>query len=493
MKIRRLLALLLAAGFPLSAFLACRKDAAPAESSDTTPSASTSADTEPEKLFAALPEGYSLEGQTVTIMCYTEPGNASESYVSQVGSMDSSDQVEYATYLRNTAVEERLACQIEFLDSDINVSKTSAAITADILSEDHAYDVISGIQWATAGLVLENMFYNVAEAPHLSLDREWWNSAFMAKTTANPERMYCLVGDISLDLLRCTSVMYYNKTLMADLGQNEEQLLDTVFEGGWTLDESLKYIKNSYADLNKNNEADNEDRFGLSLALGPNVDSYFFNAGFRLTEQTSDGIEFTLETERNYDIASKIFSYINDTIDVCFDKEYAVPIANFSEGRSLFLSGFFYTGEYLRDTTDNYGVLPHPKYHESQSDYLSLVHDIVPFYYIPINTVTLDPACAVLECLAEYGGRHVTPIYYESALKLKYINDSDDVSSRIIDMVHDASVTDISFIYPTSFGEACYMMRYYVGDGVNNFGERAAAFRDKAAVGIEALEAAFHN
>ena len=132
-------------------------------------------------------------------------------------------------------------------------------------------------------------------------------------------------------------------------------------------------------------------------------------------------------------------------------------VQDFSEGKSLFLPGFLYTSENLRDMKDDYGIIPFPKYDESQEDYISSVHDIATLMCLPTTCTKVDAVCATLEAMAYYSYYEVTPVYYETALKTKYTR--DDLSSQIIDIIHDTAMTDLAYVYQESLNGAGMIMR----------------------------------
>ena len=96
---------------------------------------------------------------------------------------------------------------------------------------------------------------------------------------------------------------------------------------------------------------------------------------------------------------------------------------------------------------DSYGMIPFPKLDESQANYMALVHDSTTLYCIPVTVQNIEMPCAVLEAMCAENYRTVTPAYYEVALKVKYTQ--DDISSQIIDMIHDNVRTD--FVYANNY------------------------------------------
>ena len=61
-------------------------------------------------------------------------------------------------------------------------------------------------------------------------------------------------------------------------------------------------------------------------------------------------------------------------------------------------------------------------------------------------------------CAENY--RTVTPAYYDTALKNKYSRDT--VSSQMIDLIHDTSMTEFGYAYNYSIGSIGTIMRTVV-------------------------------
>ena len=53
--------------------------------------------------------------------------------------------------------------------------------------------------------------------------------------------------------------------------------------------------------------------------------------------------------------------------------------------------------------------------------------------------------------------KSVTPAYYETALKTKYTR--DNLSSQIVDLLHDTAMTDIAYVFGDAFSSLGYTGR----------------------------------
>jgi hypothetical protein len=101
--------------------------------------------------------------------------------------------------------------------------------------------------------------------------------------------------------------------------------------------------------------------------------------------------------------------------------------------------------EKIRDMECDFGILPCPKFDEAQENYRTLVHDGGYLGAVNGNSANLDLVGATLEALNAETYRSVTPVYYETALKVKYTR--DDTSAQMIDMIHDTLMTNFIYAY----------------------------------------------
>ncbi len=101
----------------------------------------------------------------------------------------------------------------------------------------------------------------------------------------------------------------------------------------------------------------------------------------------------------------------------------------------------------MRDMTDEYGVVPIPKYMESQTTYHSQMHDGFRIACIPttVQGERLDMMSAVLEALSSTSYNFVRPVYYETTLRTKLAQDPQ--SAEMMDLIINNIHIDPGFVY----------------------------------------------
>ena len=124
----------------------------------------------------------------------------------------------------------------------------------------------------------------------------------------------------------------------------------------------------------------------------------------------------------------------------------------FSEGRSLFMTERVRVCKnVLANTNIDCGILPVPKYDESQENYITTMAMPFSMYSIPVSASDPDASAALLECLGSEGYRRVTPKLFEVAMKVRY--SKDHVSSRMYDIIRESVTFDLGRIFNESLGK----------------------------------------
>ena len=106
-------------------------------------------------------------------------------------------------------------------------------------------------------------------------------------------------------------------------------------------------------------------------------------------------------------------------------------------------------------------TIPFPKYNTEQENYISVIDD--PFSGLMVVNSIQNPEMVgtMIEALCMYGYHDITPAYYETTLKLKYL--SDETAMNMIDLVRDSVVLDFAMIYSTLLSQ----MYSYISNSVH--------------------------
>ena len=461
---KRILACLLAA--MMLPVMGCG-DAENAETAaDPVQQETVAAETEPA-LKSGIPDGTTFNGESVSIWYTTKSISVAETYLDLAGE-NSGETLDDAMYYRNIEVEDLLDVKLNYFDSQVTTDQTGPTLEKLVMAGDTTYDMFSLIQWNAAKYSYQNMYYNMKNAPYISFDQPWWNYTYMKEMTIGEDKIYCMVGDVHVDSTRCMNCIYYNKALYTDYYDDGDAMYDVVLEGKWTFDLLQKYAGEVWMDLDGDNAVSIDDQIGYSLNDYNNVDGIMYACGVRATGRDENDIPvLTLMTERAVDALKKCYDIYYSTVgglgmgkNVYASTEYEEDVLfrdKFSEGTTMFLFGFFYTAESLRDMDDAYGIIPFPKLDEAQESYYAIAHDIISVMCLPVNCTKVEVSSAVLEALAFLGYEDVLPAYYESLLKAKYARDAK--SAQMIELIRENFITDIAYVYGDAFNQMGYACR----------------------------------
>jgi len=352
-----------------------------------------------------------------------------------------------AVYMRNRTVEERLNIEIAEFKAESVVNTATKSITAG----DDEYDVIFTLMQESATLAQKKMIMNLKEVPYIDLDKPWWDkNAEIDLSIKN--KLYFTTGDISTMAKACTRLFVFNKKLMKeyDLGDPYENVKNDT----WTLDVFSKMVKSLYVDVNGNGEKDDEDIYG-TIMEAHNPMYLLTGFGEKLTTNDANGYpQITCTNDRFYTAADKLWDlYFDDTVcrDVSkmkttseFSNVYTYARALFTRDKFLFhLPGALVFYEF-RDMESDFGVLPCPKFDESQPRYYHIVEIYSVMLSVPVTT-DLERAGIVLESMAAESMYTITPAFNETMLKRKYVRDNE--SEFILDIINATHTYDLCMVF----------------------------------------------
>jgi hypothetical protein len=91
-------------------------------------------------------------------------------------------------------------------------------------------------------------------------------------------------------------------------------------------------------------------------------------------------------------------------------------------------------------------MLPYPKFDEKQEDYrVFFGANSSSMFAIPIFASDPSRTGLIIEALSAEGYKQLIPVYYEIALKDKYLR--DDTSIKMLDLITDARTISFSYCY----------------------------------------------
>lgn len=438
----------------LTAILLCGCGKETVSAPETTP-AENITETETETIFVPddLPTDLKFTGTTVNWYV----GDYADAYWADFHAEElNGERINDVIYNSRQAVEERLDVKLEHSRKQVTYNtrlEISNDISASVMAGDNAYDVYSG--YDLSNMILDgNYFHNLNDVKHINFDKPWWNKSMLNMLPGN--KVFTALGDGSISLIKHTFCLFFNQDML-DAHNIPDNVYDLVHDGKWTFDKLGELINNTYTDLNGNGASDYGDFFGMTMGDVNKYIGWHFAAGGEMVNLTDTGYVLAAGSERMMNACEKSFELLRKNPDVMIpagsakDSEAHVLAVGgnyvcktFMEGNALFtacLVGDAMT--LLADVDFDYGLLPYPKYDETQKNYVSAVQRFASFS-VPI-TADPDMSSAVIEAWSSEAYRSIQPEYFETVLKSRY--SADNQMAGIFDLIRETIRFDIGDLF----------------------------------------------
>ncbi len=443
---KQLLSLSLIFSCLAASLLACGDTKEPLVTEKTSDTFAASGDTADTEIPLSSILGFKKEdnGQK-TFTIYADSGKSYDFDAEK----ENGDVVNDAVYAKNTAVEEYLGIDLEFIYRSCDWSypnEYKTGIANDVLSGDGVIDLVSGITVILMPTVPEGYYMEGANL-EVNFENPWWISDMYERFSIH-DRLYGFLGDYSLSLYKDLSVIFFNKQIWQT--NDMPDLYTLVGNNEWTLDKFIELGTGLGKDINNDGKYEiGTDHFTYVAELVPGGT---FQSALECSVVTrgEDGASVYLGLTDRFETAYSKISGLFDHNDVGGAESAAnntIPAA-FANSTIAMMSNFLYATERLRDMEDDYGIVPFPKYDASQEKYLSQIGTSTEMLLVPITTHDVSLTSKVMECLGYFMKEYAVPKYYEVALKEKYARDTD--MHEMLDLIRDGAIHDFLFVYGTS-------------------------------------------
>ena len=356
----------------------------------------------------------------------------------------STEPLEDAVYRRNLNLSER--CKLKYIAMLVATDDLVPTISTDIKSGAGEYDIAFPNTLNAGNMALQNMLMDFNDMPFINTEADWWDQGTAALSISG--RTFWMNSDINFLAHDVTFLTLFSK-VMAEK-QGIDNLYQTVDNQEWTLDVFSAYIKKVSSDLDGNGKYDESDAYGLigTSTMGYNM---FYASDLVFVECNSDGEPYLALTESDL---LKATDLLDKLLDLFYNghSTYIVAPGKEKQALQMFINnqGLFYVecASYingLRNMSDDFGVLPMPKYDKNQEKYTTYVHSISSTMVIIQGNKDFDDMSKVIETMAILSGRSVIPVYYDLVLKRKTIRDEE--SAGMLDIIFSNRTYDLANYY----------------------------------------------
>ncbi len=353
-----------------------------------------------------------------------------------------------AVYDRNNLLREKFNINIVTDDAGDWQGFVNTVNKTVMANDTEAFDILMGPTYGTMQCGLAGAILNMNDLPYIDLEKPWWNSRIV-EATSILNTNYFLMGDMNLNAWTQSYVLYFNEEMAEEY--DLENLYQLVRDGKWTLDKLYSLVRGVYSDANGNGKYDEKDVFGLASGTIL-IDSFFAASGVRFIEKNdNDEIELVF-SDQFYDMYDSISSLLAEQDTLITDKWtnkaefYMFDKYAFLENRALFFIESLSTGDQkLRDMEYRFGILPIPKYNESDDVYGTYSHSALNCSIsLPITVGDeLDKLCMILEDMAYFSMETVRPAYYEKMLTGRLAQNQD--SAEMLDIITHNITYDLAY------------------------------------------------
>lgn len=392
-------------------------------------------------LYADLPTG-NYNGYEVQFL------NASSSFINTIVPEDTTDTVDAAIFARNSFVKEKLQVNLKEINQTAdNVKKTMTQLTS---SNDFEYDIVFNTVYRQTPLAQSGTYTPVDEmTSYINLNKPWWFKDTMDSISVNGKG-FELFGDIHLYYYESIWGMVFNQEDFIDNKQTFPY--DLVRSGDWTLEEMEKIMKATY-------KKPGEEHYAI-VGHKDLISAMMVASGFELVSQDYGDVLKVFEDEvRFVDTYTKIMNVfftsngpnkMNMIIADYKSEAYKSGIfdgfefqTSFITGKGTFMGGTIGDIRIVRSSEFQYGIIPLPKIHDDQEQYVSMVVNYAYSLGVPATNPYLEQTCVIIENLAAYSYKLVKHEYYDVVVQGRTVRDNDSIEMLDIIFGH----TDLGVTY----------------------------------------------
>ncbi len=461
-KMNRLLCLLLATlmALPLIAGCADNTDSETPETPDTAVTESDShsgevVETQTDATLDALPDDLNFGGDEIVLISRDREGwTTSELAAESINS----DPVNDATFERNRMVESRLNVKLKNILIDGDYDAVVKKVAMNVTSGLHEYDIMAAPCNASINESLNKTFIDLRSTRYMDLEEIWWSQGFNEAVEYHGSQ-FVATGSAVLAMYRFAFVTIFNKALFD--GINLPYLYEDVRAQTWTLDRQIELVTLLHDDNGNGVQDETGDVYGFVTGNHISVDPYWSSCNVNIIGKNQDGdYEVIFDTGRLHDVTDKLMKLYYGSGHAVYNCAHIPGDLEQEQIRDLFASGFSAMATVrlmeleagtVRNMSDEFGVVPMPKYDTNQTEYRTLLHNQFTVMAIPSTVAPgrIDEISAVMEALSSEGYRIMRPAYYEDTLRTKLLSDPD--SAEMMELVVNNIYIDAGILYTTSF------------------------------------------
>ncbi len=395
---------------------------------------------------------------------------------------ENGEPVNDAVYKRNAKICDLYNCNIAQLYSNTDWNVPDAETS--ILAGDDAFDMLIIPGRASAKFASNGYLNDLSVLESLDLTKDYRNPTVVDELTLGG-KVYFAMGDLSATDNRAVRCVYFNKDIAED--NHLGNFYDLVKSGKWTQEYMFGLISENSRDLDGDGSLGEDDQYGFMGQPTVAIDR-FFASGLKFTQKGSDGmLESAIKGSQAVDVLQTIserFERASESMVINWD--YLDQKARFTENKSLFYAEVSLFIEHFRKYDVNVGMLPMPKFDESQEGYRQFADaGCLNYVSIPITNKSPEDSALLLEALSCESAKVLTPAYYDVCLVGKSIRDYE--SEEMLDLIFGSYAIEWADFYDLA---SLTSIRTAVQEG-REIGSTLASMSDRFDSELESVNADF--
>jgi len=374
-----------------------------------------------------------------------------------------------AVFKRNLSMEEKYNVDINWsrhvFHHTENILKTAANADEDV------YDLHINAGTLIFKLAAEGYSQRLNDFPYIDFSKPYWNSNMLEGSSINGSN-YFAYSDINMFAAGATPTVLFNKKVAEDHGITD--LYRLVEDGRWTMDAMHEYIKQVTSDADGDGIIGANDNLGF---IGNTfvIDCLLSGTGYQTIIKDSDDLPvINIQTEKYYGIIDKIMKLCAEENGafICdrhpeVDREYA-PMEAIDQDRALFWIGNLHGVQRMRSMESPLGILPIPKYDDTQEEYkIHYQATVGGAMSVPITVNNTDLVGMLLEDMSYISMKTVKPVYVDILLEGKFLRDEESLVT--LEIMFDSYYSDIGFMTGMCGINILNDMREYIKDNSTSY------------------------
>lgn len=353
---------------------------------------------------------------------------------------DSADALSSAIYTRNRRTEDLLNLTIVPTLSD-NVSEV---IEATMTADDDLFDLFAiALSNTYDDLARNGRVLNYYNIDSIDMTHDWWDQQLISDLTMFGNKLYAMSGDAFAFDDYSVALFIFNKEMIETY--DLENPYDHVRAGTWTFDTMMSMAHAVTNDKNNDGHMDELDTWGSSCYYGA---LYHLIYACDTTLTVNDYLGTPTLNINSDDVVDKITNLYYDVLqsgDMMLSGYTDDAIEMLANGDMLFYHTLVSHIGLLRGYEFDYGLLPLPKYNESQTRYTTPINTAwYTCYSIPRTEKDIDFVGTAIETLSGFSTDTVDSTIYDTLLGQDSQLMRDDDSVEMLKILFNGKLFDWS-------------------------------------------------